>query len=87
MLSVNRVIIDADVYGDAIEGVVETLLGASKNVHILVIGETETALQKVQKQARVFLRRKPISIHSLEGFIRSSQEPSKKNVAAKKLPK
>ena len=63
-----RVIIDADVYGDRTDGVVETVLAANPKTNVLIIGETVKA--EAYSEKRIFIRTKPVSMWSLKDFLR-----------------
>ncbi len=63
-----RVIIDADVYGDRTDGVVDTVLAANPRARVLIIGET--VKPEAYPEKRIFIRTKPVSMWSLKDFIR-----------------
>ena len=66
-VSIQRVVVDADIYGEGIEGVVQTLLELNEQVVVLVIGELLKDWRFHNR--RVFVRKKPISLWSLQEFI------------------
>jgi PAS domain S-box-containing protein len=63
-----RVIIDADVYGDRTDGVVDTVLAANPRTHVLIIGESVKV--EAYPEKRIFIRTKPVSMWSLKDFLR-----------------
>lgn len=67
---IHRVVVDADIYGEGIEGVVQTLLELNDHVIVLVIGELLKDWRFHNR--RVFVRKKPISLWSLQEFVNPS---------------
>lgn len=71
-VSIQRVVVDADIYGEGVEGVVQTLLELDSDVVILVIGELLKDWRFHNR--RVFVRKKPISLWSLQEFVNLSPQ-------------